>query len=116
MRATVILVFFILVLPAAGQEHRFWDSKNVILFSVNATIQGMDYWSTERGLRRGAVVESNQFGQTRGARIALKSIGIGAPVGISYALHRKGLHRLERFAPIIFAVPSGIAAGLNLRF
>ena len=119
MKTVVIAAFLLLALPSAAQnQHRFFDKTNLTLHGLNLAAQGMDYWTTERGLARGAggVFDINPLGQTRRNRIILKSTGFGAGLGLAYILHRNGNHKAERWIPVIMAVPSGIAAGLNLRF
>ena len=117
MRTLAIAVFLLLALPSAAQSsHRFLDRTNLLLHGANITAQGLDFYSTEQAINRPGIREVNPFGQSRRGRIVLKSVGIAAPVGLSYLLHRAGLHKAERIMPIVFAVPSGIAAGLNLRF
>ena len=106
---------FLLVVPLQAKEHKFLDKTNIILHSMNAAVQGFDYWTTERGLSRGAS-ERNPLGQSRRNRLILKSVGIGGGLGLAYILHRAKLHKAERWIPVIIAVPSGIAATYNLRF
>lgn len=92
--------------------------KNLILvglLSLNAGIQVADFYVTERGLMRGCR-EINPWGQTRGARIGLKAVGIAVPLILSCVCHWVGWHHAEPWMPVIFLVPSGIALVLNLRF
>ncbi len=119
MRKLVVLLFMLLAFQQAAlaeDSHNFFDRTNVLLHGVNITAQALEFYSTERVINRPGIGEANPLGQSRRGRIALKSMGVAAPMGLSYLLHRAGHHKAERFMPVILAVPTGVAAGLNFRF
>jgi len=87
-------------LPEAPSAHRFWDRTNKILFLSHAALEATDFGITHHNLSHGgreldsmgkALCESGTAGQLVffGGRMA----GVA---GITYALHRLGLHKLER--------------------
>ena len=119
MKRTLVVLFMLLVFQLSAQakdSHKFLDKTNMLLHSANVTAQALDFYSTERAINRPGIVEVNPLGQTRRGRIVLKSMGVAVPMGLSYLFHRVGLHKAERFMPVVFAVPAGVAAGMNFRF
>jgi hypothetical protein len=116
MGLLVLLGVLVLSLPVRAGEHKFWDAGNVALQGGNAAIQIADLVVTERALRHPGLYERNPWGQSRGARVTIATMRIGLPLGLSYAFHAAGWHKVERFVPVVFLVPSGVALGYNLRF
>ena len=99
--------------------HRFFDRKNVLLFSGVAVFRGLDYASTRNMQARGreeillpddVVNNSAAFRRRRGGRNM-------ASVGISYILHRTGHHKLERWMSIghISVTAFGVARNYSLK-
>lgn len=128
-----LVVVFLLFLPLAAQgadqdiyplppgEHKFWDKTNIALHSLNAAIQIGEVWSTERARRhcreRGMPCgDISPLGNSREGRVLKGVFAFILPLGLSYVLHDEGYHKIERIMPTVFAVPSGIAVGWNLRF
>ncbi len=99
--------------PTKVKPHRFFDGTNFCLQSVNALIMAGDIASTHRALQVPGSRELNPLGQSQGGLLALKIAGVGAGLGIAYMMHRSGHHKAERMIPLIFGVPSGIAAAHN---
>lgn len=104
-------------LPEAPSQHKFWDSKNRLLFSTVAAFSAADFGVTRMNLSNGgrelnpivrpfagnsAALASNFAGQTAGV------------VAISYFLHRTGHHRLERIAPVANIASSAFAVAYGL--
>ena len=81
-------------------SHKFWDRETKLLFAVHAGMEAADFGLTHNALAHGGV-ERNPIAQpfmklgTPGQVIFFAG-GTAATVGISYWLHRRGHHRLER--------------------
>lgn len=93
--------------------HRFLDAKNLTLLAANALIMAADVASTHQALQVPGAREMNPLAQSQGALISLKVAGVGAGLGIAYLMHRSGHHRAERVIPLLFGVPSALAAAHN---
>ena len=97
-------------LPAA---HAFWDWQNDVLFVGVAAARAFDFFST-RKFREKHLKEWLLDDKTVDNRPLFASIeiaGTALSVGISYALHRTGHHRIERWASILhitFATAGGV--------
>jgi hypothetical protein len=82
--------------------HRFWDRKNVLLFSGVAVFRGLDYASTRNMLARGreeVLLPDDVVNNTAGFA-SLEAAAVMTSVGISYIFHRTGHHKLERWVSI----------------
>jgi len=81
-------------------SHKFWDRETKLLFAVHASMEAADFALTHNALDNGGV-ERNPIAQpfmklgTPG-QVAFFAGGTAAAVGISYWLHKRGHHRLER--------------------
>lgn len=91
-------------------EHHFLDGKNVALQSLSILMMAADVASTNQALKVPGTHEVNPLAQSQTALISLKIAGAGAGLGISYMMHKTGHHKAERWIPVVFGVPSGIAA------
>ena len=94
--------------------HRFWDRENVLLFAGVGAARALDYSSTLNMRRRGRQ-EILLTNWTVDHHPLFAGIEIGATVlsiGASYAFHRTGHHRLERWASIVHI---GLAATGGVR-
>ena len=100
------------------QEHKFWDTKNVALFSTVAAFSAADFAVTRNNLNNGGRELNPLTRPFAGSTAALAANFAGETagvVGISYMLHRTGHHKLERLTPIVnfgmsaFAVSYGLA-------
>ena len=69
-----------------------------------------DLATTRRALEQPGTREVNPLMQSPESMVAVKVAAVGTGVGISYLMHRSGHHRAERLVPILFGIPSGIAA------
>jgi hypothetical protein len=93
--------------------HRFFDKQNIVIFSIDAAIMAADFATTRRALEAPGAHEANPLMKSEGPAIAMKFAGVGAGMGIAYALHKSGHHRAERIVPVILGIPSGFAAVHN---
>ena len=80
--------------------HNFWDRENAILFGLHAGLEAADFGLTHYALAHGAV-ERNPLARPftnlgTAGQAAFFAGGTAATLGISYWLHRRGHHRLER--------------------
>jgi hypothetical protein len=101
-----------LVEPSAP-THRFLDAQNISLQSISIILMAVDVASTHRALQVPGAHESNPLAQSQGALISLKVAGAAAGLGIAYMMHKSGHHKAEKLIPVIFGVPSGLAAVHN---
>ena len=89
--------------PPPPQIHRFWDWQNVALFSGVAAARTFDFFSTSK-FRDKHLKEWLLDDETVDNRPLFASIevaGTALSIGASYALHRTGHHRLERWVSIL---------------
>ena len=82
--------------------HRFWDRKNVLLFSGIAVFRGLDYASTRNFQARGRseILLPDDVVNNSAGFASLEAAGAATSVGISYLLHRTGHHKMERWLSI----------------
>lgn len=80
-------------------QHRFWDRKNILLFSGVAVFRGLDYASTRNFERRGRqeVLIPDDVVNNSAGFASLEAAGAATSVGISYIFHRTGHHKMERW-------------------
>jgi hypothetical protein len=89
--------------PMPPPVHRFWDGQNVALFSGVAAARAFDFFSTHK-FRDKHLKEwllDDKTVDNRPLFAAIEVMGTAISVGASYALHRTGHHRLERWASIL---------------
>jgi hypothetical protein len=89
--------------PAAPIVHGFWDWQNDALFAGVTAARMFDFLST-RKFREKHLKEwflDDKTVDNRPLFMTIEVAGSVASVGASYALHRWGYHRLERWASII---------------
>jgi hypothetical protein len=88
--------------PAPVSQHRFWDRKNILLFSGMAAFRGLDYASTRNFERRGRqeVLLPDDVVNNSAGFASLEVAGAATSLGISYIFHRTGHHKLERWVSI----------------
>jgi hypothetical protein len=85
------------------QVHRFWDWQNVALFSGVAAARTFDFFSTSK-FRDKHLKEWLLDDETVDNRPLFASIevaGTALSIAASYAFHRTGHHRLERWVSIL---------------
>jgi hypothetical protein len=92
-------------------QHRYWDRENTLLFAVHGGLEAADFGLTHRALAHGGV-ELNPLARPftnlgTAGQITFFAGGTAAAVGISYWLHRRGHHRLERLVSIYAIADSG---------
>ncbi len=94
--------------------HRFWDKTNILLFAGVTGARFLDYAST-LGMRNRGVDEwllTNDIVDNHAAFALIEVGGAAASVGLSYAFHKTGHHKLERAVSIIHI---GVATGGAIR-
>lgn len=100
-----------------GEEHKFWDRENRVLFAASAAFSGADFAVTRANLQSGGrdlnpVVRF--FGPST-AGLAVNFAGETAGViGVSYLLHKTGHHKLERLFTMVNIGSSAGAVGYDL--
>ena len=101
--------------PAAPPVHRFWDSKNVLLFSGVAVFRGLDYASTRNFQARGRqeILLPDDVVNNSAGFASLEAAGVATSLGISDLLHRTGHHRLERWLSIGHIGVTGFGVARN---
>ena len=83
--------------------HRFWDRENVLLFSGVAVFRALDFASTKNFLARGRteVLIPDDIVNNNAGFAGLEAAATATSVGISYAFHRTGHHKMERWVSIV---------------
>lgn len=104
--------------PAANpavNAHRFWDRTNAELFAGVAAVRALDFASTRRFRARGVneALLSNSIVDNKPLFAGIEAAGTAASIGVSYLLHRKGHHKLERWVSIIHIGVGGSGAVRN---
>jgi hypothetical protein len=111
-------------IPAAPEKtapavHRFWDRKNILLFSGVAVFRGLDYASTRNFERRGRqeVLIPDDIVNNSAGFASLEAAGAATSIGISYIFHRTGHHKMERWlsAGHIGVTAFGVAWNYSLK-
>ena len=97
--------------PEMRAEHKFWDRENALLFGFHAGLEAADFGLTHYALTHGAV-ERNPLARPftnlgTGGQAAFFAGGTAATLGISYWLHKRGHHRLERIVGMYAIADSG---------
>ncbi len=97
--------------PLSRSEHKFWDTKNRILFATVAGLDAADFAVTRANLQnegRELNPITRVFGRsTTGLAVNFAGETAGV-IGISYFFHKTGHHKLER---IVSALNIGGSAG-----
>lgn len=85
------------------QEHAFWDRTNLGLFAGVAAVRAMDFASTRHFRARGAneILLSNSIVDNTPLFAGIEVAATAVSLGVSYALHRTGHHKLERWVSIV---------------
>jgi hypothetical protein len=99
---------------AMPSVHRFWDAENVGLFAGVGGARMLDYISTRHFRDRGVNewLLSNRIVDNRLLFVGIELAATAASVGVSYAFHRTGHHKLERWVSIVHL---GTATGGSIR-
>ena len=98
----------------AAPVHRFWDKPNILLFAGVTGARYLDYGSTIYMRNRGVNewLLTNEIVDNHAAFAAIEAAGVAASVGISYAFHKTGHHKLERWVSVVHI---GVATGGAIR-
>jgi hypothetical protein len=94
------------VIPTTAEQappaHRFWDGKNVLLFSGVAAFRALDFASTKNFLARGRteVLIPDDIVYNNAGFASLEAAATATSIGISYWFHRTGHHKMERWLSI----------------
>ncbi len=103
--------------PAEAEKpatHRFWDKTNILLFSGVTGARFFDYgstiWMRHRGVHEWLLTDD--IVDNHAAFALIEVGGAAASVGLSYAFHKTGHHKLERAVSIIHI---GVATGGAIR-
>jgi hypothetical protein len=102
---------------SAVHQRRFFDKTNIVLFSTEFLVRGLDAQSTRMNLTNPCrcYKEDNTvwFSATTPRQYAY-SFGVAAGVtGLSYLFYRTGHHRLEKLAPLVDILFDGSAVVHN---
>lgn len=93
-------------------SHRFWDKRNLALFSATAALSGADFVVTRENLQSGGR-ELNPITRIVGKSTPGLAINFGAQtasvIAISYLFHKTGHHKLERITSYVNICGSGSA-------
>jgi hypothetical protein len=103
----------IAVVRPPAPVHKFLDGPNVLMFGISAAMMAADIATTKQALQVPGSREMNPLAKSSASLSVLKFASFGAGMGISYMMHKTGHHKAERIVPLIFGVPSGIAAAHN---
>ncbi len=94
--------------------HRFWDKTNILLFAGVTGARFFDYgstiWMRHRGVHEWLLTD--EIVDNHAAFALIEVGGAAASVGLSYAFHKTGHHKLERAVSIIHI---GVATGGAIR-
>ena len=105
-------------LPDAPSRHRYWDRENKVLFFTHAGVSTADFVVTHQNLSNGGremnplakpLCESGTPGQVVffGGRVL-------STLSVSYALHRTGHHKLERWVTMFMIGDSAYGVSYSL--
>ncbi len=88
---------------SAASVHKFWDGENVALFAGVAAVRALDFTSTQHFRERGVneILLTNSIVDNKPLFATIEVAGTAASIAVSYALHRTGHHRAERWVSIV---------------
>ena len=98
------------VVRRPAPPHHFLDGPNILSIGASIGLMAADVATTQRALRVPGAHEVNPLARNQSALIGLKVGSVGAGIVIAYALHKSGHHKAERVIPMLFSIPSGVAA------
>jgi hypothetical protein len=89
-------------LPDAPSQHKFFDRQNKIAFGTLAGLIAVDSITTQRLTNSGRAYEANPIWrpmvrQGWAGQTAASALGYASALGVAYALHKTGHHKLERW-------------------
>src|SRR5262249_48596180 len=85
------------------QTHKFFDRQNKIAFGTLAALIAVDSITTQRLTNSGRAYEANPIWrpmvrQGWAGQTAASALGYASALGVSYAFHKTGHHKIERWA------------------
>jgi hypothetical protein len=85
------------------EPHRFFDRTNKQLFAGVFAARALDFGSTlnMRARGRDEILLTNEVVDNKPAFVAIELAATACSIGVSYWLHRKGRHTLERWVSIV---------------
>lgn len=104
------------IAPGSVQPpHGFWDATNKKLFAGVFAVRALDFASTlnMRARGRDEILLSNDVVDNKPAFVAIELGATAASIGVSYWLHRKGRHKLERWVSIVHISVGGFGGVRN---
>lgn len=106
-------------LPDAPSQHRFFDRQNTVAFGSLAGLIAVDSITTQRLTNSGRAYEANPIWrpmvrQGWEGQMAASAIGFGSALGVTYAFHKMGHHKLERWANWLMVGVEGANDSRNL--
>jgi hypothetical protein len=89
--------------PDAPSQHKFFDRQNKVAFGTLAGLIAVDSITTQRLTNSGRAYEANPIWrpmvrQGWAGQTAASALGYASALGVSYAFHKTGHHKLERWA------------------
>jgi hypothetical protein len=102
-------------ISAPDTQHRFWDKKNLWLFSGVAASRALDFHSTGNMRRRGRdeILLNNEVVDNKPAFAAIQIGAVATSISLSYLFHRTRHHRLERWVSILHFGVASVGAVRN---
>jgi hypothetical protein len=106
---------YLAVTPLPPPAHQFWDRKNAWLFAGIGVMRTLDYTSTLNMQARGReeILLPDDVVNNRAGFAMLEVAATATSIGISYAFHRTGHHKLERWLSIGHIGVAGFGAARN---
>ena len=101
--------------PVPVPRHRFFDRKNILLFTGIAVFRGLDYASTRNMQARGRqeVLLPDDVVNNSAGFASLEAAATATSVGISYVFHRTGHHKMERWLSLAHISVTAFGVGWN---
>jgi hypothetical protein len=114
LRAQTMASAAIPTAPASWQHH-FGDRTNILLFSGVAVLRGLDYASTRNMQVRGReeILLPDDVVNNSAGFAGLEAAGTATSIGLSYWMHRRGHHKIERWVSITHILVTGFGAARN---
>jgi hypothetical protein len=100
---------------APSSQHHFGDRTNILLFSGVAVFRGLDYASTRNMQVRGReeILLPDDVVNNSAGFASLEAVGTAISIGLSYWMHRRGHHKIERWVSITHILVTGFGAARN---
>jgi len=90
-------------MPDAPSQHKFFDRQNQVAFGTLAGLIAVDSITTQRLTNSGRAYEANPIWrpmvrQGWAGQTVASALGYASALGVSYAFHKTGHHKLEHWA------------------